>query len=160
MRTPHDPSARFAQMRSTVSDIVQQVKDEKAAERARKQQEIANRRRKERRRWLWLGAAVLVFLISLAVMLPRWRQPIPPPSGAEALRQGRETVAFAAQLVEQYRATHGVIPADLADVTIPLPGVRYRPVRDGAGYVLTLTIEGTVLEYRSGEDLGAFRTGR
>jgi hypothetical protein len=160
MTAPGDPNARFSKMRSAVSDIVQQVKDEKAADRAAKQREIVRRRRKERLRWLWLGAAIVALVISIVVMLPRWRQPIAPPTGDEALRHGRETVALAAELVEQYRTSHGALPGAIVDVTVPLPGVVYRVVRDGQGYVLTLNVEGQVLEYRSGEDLGAFRAGR
>lgn len=78
-----------------------------------------------------------------------FRPPGPPPVEVQE-RAARVMMFSAAQALEQQRRTRGSLPANLSGLLLPHADWAY--VRSDTGYVLTVTLPGTTLSYRSGED--------
>lgn len=112
-------------------------------------------RRRSRRRFLGL-LALVVLLVYLAFLPPAWFQPAPlPVPTAEHNEAGNRMAIFLeVQRIEQFRAKTGRLPTTLDEAGEPLPGLQYQ-VRSDGGY--TVSAPGQPgLQYRSGEDMGAF----
>jgi hypothetical protein len=93
-------------------------------------------RRKQLTRPVILGVVLLVALY-LAFIPPAWMRSSPPPSPTAAEREAstRFAMYLQAQQVEHFRATRGRLPATLAEVGQPLPGIQYIVV-SGTNYQL------------------------
>ncbi len=160
MKTPDKGETR-ARMRDAVNDLVQKVKDDRAQTLAEKEVEQQQLRARERQKYVWLFVAVVAFAGSVAFTLPRMRAPIRPPTGAAAEHHGRQTLVYAARLVEEFQRARGRLPASMAEIGVSLPGVVLE-TRPG-GWELSMQVDGrtvAALALRSGEDPGAFLRGR
>jgi hypothetical protein len=144
-------------MQDAVAKVMQKVADDKAKASAQARAERLKRERRKRLLSLLLIPAVVAFGISLWIAIPRWRHPFRPPTGAAAERDARQAIAFAALLVERYRAVNGRPPPSLREAGATLPGVGYRVI--DAGYELSVTVDGRPLVFLSGNDPDAFRRG-
>ncbi len=160
MTDPKGPETR-ARMRDAVNDLVQKVKDDRAETQADREAEEQRRRAHERLKYVWLFVAVVAFAGSVAFTVPRMRAPIRPPTGAEAERHGRETLVYAARLVEEFQRVRGRLPNSIDETGVSLPGV-VMLTRPG-GWELSMQVNGrtvATLALRSGDDLGSFLQGR
>lgn len=144
-------------MQDAVAKVMQKVADDKAKVSAQARAERLRRERRKRLLSLLLIPAAVAFGISLWVAIPRWRHPFQPPTGAAAERDARQAIAFAARLVEHYRAVNGRPPTSLPEAGAALPGIRYRLV--GTSYELSVTVDGRELVFLGGSDLNSFQRG-
>ena len=142
-------------MQDAVAKVMQKVADDKAKASAHAQAERLKRRRRKRLGQLLVILAAVAFGISLRAAIPRWRHPLQPPTGVAAERDARQAIAFAASLVEHYRTVNGHPPPSLQVAGAALPGVGYRVV--GAGYELSVTVDGRPLVFHSGNAPASFR---
>jgi hypothetical protein len=145
-------------MQDAVSRIMEQQREARASMSAATLAELERRRNRQRLLGVAAILSVIVFGASLAVAIPKWRQPIPPPTPEAAEAGARRVLVFAAQVVEGRRAQTGRLPASLAEVGLHLPGVGYRLVGDG--FELNAQAAGAEIVLRSGEDRDAFLRGR
>jgi hypothetical protein len=137
---------------------VKAVVDEKAAERkAAKTQTAAAKARSARkplRLRLVAGLLAVVLAVALVASIPLWRHPFAEPSGAQADRNARQALVFAAGLVDRWTATHGKPPEQLTDVGVKIPGMTL--VRTDDGWSLTLPSNGRPITFHRGDDPTAF----
>lgn len=144
---PHEPAK--ARMRDAAADLVKDLKANREADRAEKAADESKKAARKKYQWLWVAGLVVAFGASLAYGLPRWRSPWVAPAGAEAERSARETLAFAARVVEAFRVQHGRVPDNLAETRVAPAGVLYRP--SPSGWELSIDVEGRNVVLRSSE---------
>jgi len=154
---PAPPSTR-QQMEDAVQDVMQKMADDRvaaAAEVVREQKRQVSRRRQ--------AAGLVVFgivtlILALVISLPRLRNPFPAPTGADAERDARAALLFAAGVVDSYRAAQSRLPESLLEAGVALPGMGYSRTADG--YELVVQADGVPVSLRSTDDRAAFSSGR
>ncbi len=105
-------------------------------------------------RWLVVLAPVFVALTAWNVIrLTRSPEVV---TQAEEAAATRFSIYLVAQEIEAYRREHGVLPPSLEEINADIEGVTFAPV--DTGYVLSGTVAGETITYRSGADLTPFWT--
>ena len=157
--TPQNPPppGNREKMRDAVQALVQKVADDKAQTRADKVREVERKRHKQRNRYLQAALLLVLLILSSMYGLRRWRQPFTAPTGADAERDARKTLVFAATLLDRYQSRTGQAPGSLALIGVALPGVIYQPMR--GTWVLSMRVEGRSIDFHKGDDPARFLSG-
>lgn len=120
---PHQPER--GKMRDAVADLMQEVKEKRALTAAEKLAAAAVSQRRKRLQYLYLMIATVVFGSAVVWAIPRWKTPYAAPAGAAAEDGARQTLLFAARLIEGFRASNGRYPDTIAETGVNLPGLTY-----------------------------------
>jgi hypothetical protein len=150
------PSSKRQEMRDAVHQVLQKVADDRQAATVEAQAAAARAARKRRRHRTLLALGIVALVAAIVFAVPRWRRPFPAPTGAEADRQARIALLFAARAVDGFRDSRGRLPLSLQETGVALPGVSYTPDTDG--WELSTVVEGRTLTLRHSDDRDAFQS--
>jgi len=132
-----------------VKDIIKQkVEDVKQARAAA----VAAKKRRNRLPLL-LGLLPLLIGLTLWNVLRAGHQPVVI-SPADRVASLKFKIYIAAEAIEAYRTTHGVIPANLKQVGADMQGLTYVP--GDTTWSIVGRVDSTSITYRHGQPLGAF----
>lgn len=148
-----EPSNR-EKMKDAVHELMSQVAEKKAQTQADVVEEKQRGTRRQRTRYVQAAVLFVVLVASIVFMLPRWRQPFEPPSGAAAEHDARQAVVFASTLVDRYEARSGRLPGSFNQVGVAIPGLTYTVT--GSSYVLSMNVEGRDIVFHKGDDIAHF----
>jgi len=151
---PGPPPSNREKMKDAVQELMSQVAEKKAQTRADVVEEKQRQTRRQRTRYFQAAALLVLLIVSLVFMLPRWRQPFQPPSGAEAERDARKAIIFASTLVDRYEARSGRLPGSFNQVGVTIPGLVYTVV--GSSYILSMQVDGHEIVFHKGDDAARF----
>jgi hypothetical protein len=135
---------------SAASDYVADILKQDAADRASTR--VPPPRRKQLGRWLVVLVPVFVALTAWNVIRLTGSREVA--TQAEEAAATRFSIYLVAQEIEAYRREHGVLPPSLEDFNADIEGITFTPV--DTGYVLSGTVAGETITYRSGSDLTPF----
>jgi hypothetical protein len=135
---------------SAASDYVADILKRDAADRASTR--VAPPPRRQFGRWLVVLVPVFVALTAWNVIRMTRSPEVATP--AEMAAATRFSIYLVAQEVEAYRREHGMLPSSLEAINADIEGVTFEPV--DTGYVLSGTVAGETITYRSGADLTPF----
>lgn len=108
---------------------------------------------KKQPKWLLpVGINLAVFAAYLLIGSPSWvvLNPIDPPPTAERVQSAGAAIVFNAQKIENFRASEGRLPANLAEAGVNADDFEYALV-GAANYVLFVTIGDREVAYRSAQ---------
>lgn len=145
-------------MKDAVANVMSEVAEKQAAQKADLNAARARALRRARRAWPLLILVAAAFLISFIYFVPRWNHPFKPPVGAAAMRDARQAILFADGHVILFLTANGRAPASLAETGVNLPGITYRVTP--RGYELSAVVEGRRIVFTSGEDRERFLAGQ